>query len=102
MGCFLEANGVMGGRRHTLQLRNETFHGLTCSEFKGCVRENCRCWFRGIWSSDEKRKANKLLGSSSQSETALQVTLSSRSPLAVCPRGGKGGGRGQREQEEGQ
>lgn len=101
-GCFLEANGVAGGRRHTLQLRNETFYGLTCSEFKGCVRENCRCWFRGIWSSDEKRKANKLLGSTSQSETGLPVTLSSRSPPAVGPRWGKGGGQGQREQEEGQ
>ena len=90
-----------GGRQPTLQLRNETFYGLTCSEFKGCVRENCRCWFRGIWSSDEKRKANKLLGSTSQSETGLPVTLSSRSPPAVGPRRSKGGGQGQREQEEG-
>ena len=101
-GVFLGSKWGRGKRRHTLQLRNETFYGLTCSEFKGCVRENCRCWFRGIWSSDEKRKANRLLGSASRSEMGLPVTLSSRSPPAVGPRGGKGGGRRQSEQEEGQ
>lgn len=54
-GVFLGSK-LGGGRRHTLQLRNETFYGLTCSKFKGCVRENCRCWFCGIWSLDEKEK----------------------------------------------
>lgn len=51
----------MGEGQHTLQLRDEAFYGFTCSKFKGCVKENCRCWFCGIWSLDEKAKQTNFL-----------------------------------------
>lgn len=90
--------GQMGwGEAPYVATGNETY-GLTCSEFKGSVRGNCRCWFRGVWRLEEKEK-----------QTAWQL-ISKRNcvashpfpqePSALWAPEGEGGGGGQRQEEE--
>ena len=90
-----------GGGRHALQLRNETFHGLTCSEFKGCVREIAGAGSEVFGVQMKKEKQTNCLAAH------LRVRRACRSPfpagvLLLCvPEGARavGGGRGSRKRD---